>query len=111
MTKPTLAVTIGDPCGVGPEILAKAMATGQPQRLARLLFIGSAEAMRRGVAVAGADLVVQPVASVAAVEDDPRVISILDDGRLDPAADRLRPGKRSLRRRCWSLDRPGASVG
>lgn len=85
MTKPTLAVTIGDPCGVGPEILAKAMATGEPQRLARLLFIGSAEALRRGVAVAGADLVVKPVASADAVRDDPRVISILDDGRLDPA--------------------------
>ena len=85
MTKPAIAVPIGDPCGVGPEILAKAMATGQPQRLARLLFVGSAEAMRRGVAVAGADLVVRPVASVAAIEDDARVLSILDDGQLDPA--------------------------
>jgi 4-hydroxythreonine-4-phosphate dehydrogenase len=85
MSKPTLAVTIGDPCGVGPEILAGAMATGQPQRLARLAFIGSAEAMRRGVAVAGANLTVQTVASVDAVQDDPRVISILDDGELDPA--------------------------
>ncbi len=85
MNTPTLAVTIGDPCGIGPEILARSMATGQPQRLARMLFIGSAEAMRRGIAVVGADLAVQPVATPDAVIDDPRVISILDDGRLDPA--------------------------
>ncbi|WP_372723140.1 PdxA family protein [Immundisolibacter sp.] len=85
MNQPALAVTIGDPCGIGPEILAKAMASGEPQQKARMLFIGSADAMRRGIAVAGVDLGVKPVSSVAEVGNDPRVISILDSGVLDPA--------------------------
>ena len=85
MSKPVLAVTIGDPCGVGPEILARSVATGEPQAMARLLFIGSAQAMRQGIEVVGADLKVEPVDVPAAIVDDPKVISILDTGALDPA--------------------------
>ena len=85
MSKPVLAVTIGDPCGVGPEILARSVATGEPQAMARLLFIGSAQAMRQGIEVVGADLKVEPVDGPAAIVDDPKVISILDSGALDPA--------------------------
>lgn len=28
--KPLIAITSGDPCGIGPEVVAKAIATGEP---------------------------------------------------------------------------------
>jgi 4-hydroxythreonine-4-phosphate dehydrogenase len=38
--KPLLAVTLGDPCGVGPELAAKAAKDARVRRACRLLFIG-----------------------------------------------------------------------
>lgn len=43
---PTLALTLGDPCGIGPEIVAALAAS--PPRGARLLVIGAADALERG---------------------------------------------------------------
>jgi 4-hydroxy-L-threonine phosphate dehydrogenase PdxA len=35
LSRPLLAIVIGDPSGVGPEVCVKALATGEPQALAR----------------------------------------------------------------------------
>jgi 4-hydroxythreonine-4-phosphate dehydrogenase len=40
VTKPRLAVTLGDPRGVGPEIIAKMLRDGRAQREASLVLIG-----------------------------------------------------------------------
>jgi len=42
---PRLAVTMGDVNGVGPEILAKALARAETRRLCRLIILGSARAL------------------------------------------------------------------
>ncbi|MBI2104730.1 MAG: 4-hydroxythreonine-4-phosphate dehydrogenase PdxA [Candidatus Omnitrophica bacterium] len=38
--QPVLAITCGDPCGVGPEVLLKALAQARPPRRLRLAVIG-----------------------------------------------------------------------
>ena len=85
VNKPILAVPIGDPNGVGPEILAAALATGAPQREARLLLIGSEAAMRRGIEVAGAALELVPAAGPDEALDAPDRVALCDRGLLDPA--------------------------
>jgi len=50
---PRIAITMGDPTGVGPEIIATALADPEVRRSCRHLVIGDATAMARGVAVAG----------------------------------------------------------
>jgi 4-hydroxythreonine-4-phosphate dehydrogenase len=67
MTKPTLALTLGDVAGIGPEITAKTL-LGHPElrQAARPVVIGDADAMRRGMSAVGYD----PDALV--VIDDPR---------------------------------------
>uniref|UniRef100_A0A831UCV5 4-hydroxythreonine-4-phosphate dehydrogenase n=1 Tax=Geobacter metallireducens TaxID=28232 RepID=A0A831UCV5_GEOME len=50
---PRIAITMGDPTGVGPEIIAAALADPAVRRCCRHLVIGDAAAMARGVAVAG----------------------------------------------------------
>ena len=51
--KPRIAITMGDPTGVGPEIIAAALADPAVRRSCRHLVIGDAAAMARGIAVAG----------------------------------------------------------
>ena len=45
--KPRLAVTMGDPAGIGPEIAVKTFATVDIFEYASPFVIGSAEALRR----------------------------------------------------------------
>jgi len=54
--KPRIVITMGDPTGVGPEIIAAALADPQVRTCCRHLVIGDAGAMARGIAVAGAGL-------------------------------------------------------
>lgn len=44
-TRPLIAVTMGDPAGVGPEIILKALRSRRVRAAARVLVVGSAEAM------------------------------------------------------------------
>ncbi|WP_185243758.1 4-hydroxythreonine-4-phosphate dehydrogenase PdxA [Citrifermentans bremense] len=56
LNKPVIAVTMGDPCGIGPEIIAAALADPAITALCRPLVLGDRSAMERGIAVAGAKL-------------------------------------------------------
>ena len=49
--KPLLAVTMGDPSGIGPEIIAAAWARPQVHDLCRMVVLGNAEVMRRAIAL------------------------------------------------------------
>lgn len=93
---PLLAVTVGDPAGIGPEIVLKAMRQRRPE-LARLVAVGSLLALRRAASVvpdaprlrefpagaspanAGGDTSVLEVVAVEADQDVPV-------GRLSPQA-------------------------
>jgi len=46
-TAPLIALTMGDPCGIGPEIIAKSLARALP---ARCVVVGDVAVMRRAVA-------------------------------------------------------------
>ncbi|MGH7146339.1 MAG: 4-hydroxythreonine-4-phosphate dehydrogenase PdxA, partial [Nitrospiraceae bacterium] len=47
--KPILGLTMGDPAGIGPEVIAKAVMMPQVRRLCRPLVIGSPAVMERTV--------------------------------------------------------------
>lgn len=82
MTKPVIAVPIGDPCGIGPEILAAALATGEPQKRARIVLIGSSAAMQQGMQVANVSLPIRDIADATELPDAGKEIYLLDDGLL-----------------------------
>lgn len=54
--KPLITVTMGDPCGIGPEILVKVLASKDFQKDCRLLVIGETLALRRAADLLGKDL-------------------------------------------------------
>ena len=47
--KPLLGITMGDPAGIGPEVIAKALAGAKVRRLCRPLVIGSFPVMQQVV--------------------------------------------------------------
>ena len=50
---PLVAITMGDPAGVGPEIAVKALADERVQRACRPLLVGSAEVLADAARIVG----------------------------------------------------------
>ncbi|WAB81011.1 4-hydroxythreonine-4-phosphate dehydrogenase PdxA [Microcella daejeonensis] len=79
---PTLAVTLGDVAGIGPEILARALLQ-HPELRERCVpvVIGDADAMRRGARIAGLDPdAVRVIADPREATNDPALIELVQTG-------------------------------
>lgn len=85
-TLPRIAITMGDPCGIGPEVIAKMMATGEPCRVCRPIVIGNTWAMEQAVKLVKAELRVREVTSTEQAGCDPRAIDVMDMHNLEPSA-------------------------
>ena len=59
--RPLLAVTMGDPAGIGPEVVLKALARPEVHEFCRPLVVGSAGALRRTLDRLGLPLRIQEV--------------------------------------------------
>lgn len=53
MKKPVIAITMGDPCGIGPEIIAAALADEAVHEVATPLVLGDRRVMERAIALVG----------------------------------------------------------
>jgi 4-phospho-D-threonate 3-dehydrogenase / 4-phospho-D-erythronate 3-dehydrogenase len=62
--RPIIGISMGDPAGIGPEIIARAMARPEVHERCRPLVIGDAGVMRQACGFAGVKLDVHPVARV-----------------------------------------------
>ena len=47
--KPAIAITMGDPCGIGPEVVVKALADPRVYASCRPVVVGNIYAMQRAV--------------------------------------------------------------
>jgi 4-hydroxythreonine-4-phosphate dehydrogenase len=77
MNKPVIAITMGDPCGIGPEIIAKALADEKVLSVCRPLVLGDRGALERGIAAGSLPLriAVIPEGHVPG-EDEPGTIHL-----------------------------------
>jgi 4-hydroxythreonine-4-phosphate dehydrogenase len=78
MQKPIVAVTLGDPAGIGSEIIVKSLVSREISDIARTLVVGDARLLRRALDVTGVRLSIRPVASAAEVGDESGVLHLLD---------------------------------
>ncbi|WP_350223859.1 4-hydroxythreonine-4-phosphate dehydrogenase PdxA [Rhizobium sp. CNPSo 3490] len=74
MKKP-VGITMGDPCGIGPEIIARVFADGLPEHA---VVIGDAKVMERAVRALALPLQVQPIASVDEAVPGTTLIPVLN---------------------------------
>lgn len=82
---PVIALTIGDPAGIGPEVTAGALAHGALHEICRPLVIGDAGVLRRAAEFMGVVLNLRPVESPAAATFDPDGVDVLDLHNVDLA--------------------------
>ena len=68
--RPSLLVTMGDPAGVGPEIVVRALALPALRRVARLAVVGDAEILDRAAAKSRVRLRFRPVPAERYDPDD-----------------------------------------
>ncbi|MBI3892889.1 MAG: 4-hydroxythreonine-4-phosphate dehydrogenase PdxA [Candidatus Wallbacteria bacterium] len=75
--RPLIAITMGDPAGVGPEIVARAAAAARLRAACVPLVCGDPEVMRRAVELTGRRLTVREVAGPAETIDSPRTLCVV----------------------------------
>ncbi len=61
MSRPVIAVTMGDPCGIGPEIIARSLADESVWESSVPVIVGDGAVMARAVALTGVDMPIIPV--------------------------------------------------
>ena len=59
--RPLMGITMGDPCGIGPEVILKALAREESYRVCKPLVIGHTDILKRDMAMAGVRLDVRVV--------------------------------------------------
>ena len=82
--KPAIAITMGDPCGIGPEVVVKALADPRVYASCRPLVVGNTYAMQRAVQLTGLPLTINETNDPTAAGYDPSVVDVVDIHNLNP---------------------------
>ncbi|MGE5632989.1 MAG: 4-hydroxythreonine-4-phosphate dehydrogenase PdxA, partial [Caulobacteraceae bacterium] len=80
---PILGITMGDPCGIGPEITAKALSEKHVYEICRPLVVGSAKVVMQAVEIAKKQLKVHVISSVKDAKFEYGTIDVLDQDIVD----------------------------
>ena len=81
--KPMIAVPIGDPAGVGPEIVAKACAQEKVYAAADVVVIGDRQVMENAIRIVGADLKINVISSPSDGDYRPGILNLIDLDNID----------------------------
>jgi 4-hydroxythreonine-4-phosphate dehydrogenase len=84
-----IGITVGDPAGIGPEIVVKALSDPEVHRAARPLVIGDPAALSAWVEKTPG-LTMREVRKIERCGEDPGVLHVLPVSGLDPS--QVRPG-------------------
>jgi 4-hydroxythreonine-4-phosphate dehydrogenase len=90
MSKPAVAVTMGDPAGISPEIVARALAEPEVRKACCPVVIGDPRILFRAMELVKSGLVVRTVPSAREAGADPGTLDVIPAGELPP--DALKPG-------------------
>ena len=81
--KPILAITMGDPGGIGPEIIAKALAHSEVFDHSRPLVIGERRALEAAIRITGRPLDVRTVDQPAQAGEHAGIVDLIDLANID----------------------------
>jgi 4-phospho-D-threonate 3-dehydrogenase / 4-phospho-D-erythronate 3-dehydrogenase len=83
-TRPVLAVTMGDPAGIGPEIAVRALLAPEVRDCSRSFLIGDARVFERALSVCDLSASLNRIAGPEAIADRDGVIDVVDQDTADP---------------------------
>ncbi len=81
--KPRIALTMGDPCGIGPEVIAKGLNDPVLHKIGDLCVIGDLQVMRAHVARFAPKQKVVPVQKITEAVFRPDILNVLQIGQND----------------------------
>jgi 4-phospho-D-threonate 3-dehydrogenase / 4-phospho-D-erythronate 3-dehydrogenase len=116
MDRPTLALTLGDPAGIGPEIMAKALAEGSAYDLMKPVAVGTRGVLEQVIEGAGLELQVRTIGSPAEARGERGTVDLIEAGTLSEArfgeidAEHGRAALDAIEKAC-SLDVDGLVTG
>jgi len=93
--KPVIAITMGDPAGIGPEVTAKALAHDQVWECSRPLVVGAVAVLQQMARWAARPLAFRGIAEPHQAHYDPSAPDVIDCPNVDPAS--LQPGQVSAK--------------
>ncbi len=82
--KPLIVVTMGDPAGIGPEIIAKVIDSDELFSLCRPVVVGDAGVMKKIIEEMHLSVAVRSVSSLVDADPSPAKLDVLDLKLVDP---------------------------
>ena len=76
--RPVVAITLGDPASVGPEVVVKALATGDLHEACIPVVVGDSRFVRRAIGTTGAALDVVPIDRPAEATGAPGGVEVVE---------------------------------
>lgn len=83
MSLPKLAITMGDPAGIGPEICARSLNHKEVYDLCRPLIVGDAKILQKAIELLGLDLQVNAIGDVKDAKFEYGTADIFDMNLID----------------------------
>lgn len=83
--KPRIAIPLGDPAGVGPEIVVKSIASQEVFDAAECVIIGDKKIIDKAIEITGADITVHVIAEPEDGDFRPGVLNLIDLDNVDLA--------------------------
>ncbi|MEH0021142.1 MAG: 4-hydroxythreonine-4-phosphate dehydrogenase PdxA [Desulfobacter sp.] len=83
--RPVIGITMGDPAGIGPEILASTLADPEIHAICRPVVIGDAAVLDKAIRFLGSPLEIFPIDRPDCFSDRPGHVNLISCSSLDPA--------------------------
>jgi 4-phospho-D-threonate 3-dehydrogenase / 4-phospho-D-erythronate 3-dehydrogenase len=80
--KPLLGITMGDPAGIGPEVVVKALVNPEIQALCNPVVIGDTSALQQSIHIAGLSLRLETIRHPCESRSAPGIIQVIDLGNV-----------------------------
>lgn len=83
MSKPLIVIPMGDPAGIGPEIVAKALAEPKVFEAAKCVIIGDKKVMEQAIGITGVDLKVETIKEPEEGKFEGGILNLIDLDNID----------------------------
>jgi 4-hydroxythreonine-4-phosphate dehydrogenase len=89
MIEPFIAIPIGDPAGIGPEIVVKALSDPEVSAIARCVVVGDLRVIGRALGFCGSKAMLKVIAAPEDGEYSAGVINVVDMANANPDSYRI----------------------
>lgn len=91
MTRPIIGVPMGDPAGIGPEIVVKTLACEDIYEISKPVIIGQKEVLENAIKVTGVDLAINIIDEVKEAKSEKGTMDLINIDMID--MDKFQIGK------------------